>query len=642
MLRHGSDAPPAAAIPLKAGPLEMVFEPDGAFLRYVRLGRREILRGVYAAVRDQNWDTIDPRVSGVELREGADGFVLTFAAECRGGGVDFGWRGRIEGRADGRLRFGFAGEARGDFRRNRIGFCVLHPPACAGAEARVTRSDGSKGEGFFPVEISPHQPFMDMAAVAYRVEGDVWAEVRLEGDVFEMEDQRNWTDASYKTYCTPLALPFPVDISAGERVEQAVELRLSGDLPAPGGAEDGPVRFVAGEAVPLPPLGLGCAGHGRRLSAREIDLLRALNLEHLRVDLRLADAGYAEALERAAAEARDLGVRLQAALFVDENAEEQLRGLTARLAESRPPVGAWLLFHESEKSTARRWVETARKILGAYDAAIPLGAGSDAYFTELNRERPPADAVDFVSYSINPQVHAFDDASLVETLEAQALTVGSARLFAAGKEVQVGPVTLQPRFNPNATGPAAPLPPGELPPQVDPRQLSLLGAGWTLGSAKHLSAGGADRVTYFETSGWRGVMQGEAAPPLPDKFPAAAGAVFPLYHVLADIGEYAGGRLVPLATGQPLRAEALALERAGRRRVLVANLGPGECAVELEVEGGSGRLRLLDDGRADALSDPESFRAEAGRRVEWDGVLPLRLPPYAVARLDIDTEKETP
>ena len=61
MLRHGSDAPPAAAIPLKAGPLEMVFEPDGAFLRYVRLGRREILRGVYAAVRDpERWTAGDP------------------------------------------------------------------------------------------------------------------------------------------------------------------------------------------------------------------------------------------------------------------------------------------------------------------------------------------------------------------------------------------------------------------------------------------------------------------------------------------------------------------------------------------------------------------------------------------------------
>lgn len=635
MLLHGSDARPTAAIPLKAGPLEMVFEPDGAFLRYIRLGRREILRGIYAAVRDHNWDTINPCVSEVELQEEAGGFVLGFAVECRGGGVDFGWRGRIEGGADGRLRFGFSGQAQGGFRRNRIGFCVLHPPVCAGRPVRLTFSDGSRDNGAFPVEISPHQPFMDLAAIAHQVEGGVWAEVRFAGDVFETEDQRNWTDASYKTYCTPLALPFPVEVAAGERVEQAVELRVTGDLPPDSAAADGPVHFSAGQAVPLSPLGLGSASHGRRLSEREVRLVRALNPAHLRVDLRLTDPSYRQVLARAAAEAQDLGVSLQAAVFVDDGAEAQLRDLVAVLAEGRPPIGAWLVFHEGEKSTTRRWVETARTILASYDPEIPLGAGSDAYFTELNRERPPADALDFVSYSINPQVHAFDDDSLVETLEAQALTVDSARRFCAGRPVHVGPVTLCPRFNPNATGPEAPPPPGEPPPQVDARQLSLLAAGWTLGSVKYLALGGAAGITYYETSGWRGVVQGDMPPPLPAKFPAAAGAVFPLYHVLADIGEFAGGLLLPLVTDRPLEAEALLLEHGGRRRALVANLGPGECAVELELEGGAGRLRLLDQSRAAALNDPETFRAEAGERVQWAGVLSLRLPPFAVARLDL-------
>ena len=37
--------------------------------------------------------------------------------------------------------------------------------------------------------------------------------------------------------------------------------------------------------------------------------------------------------------------------------------------------------------------------------------------------------MDFVNYSINPQVHAFDNLSLAETLSAQAETVKSARNF---------------------------------------------------------------------------------------------------------------------------------------------------------------------------------------------------------------------
>jgi hypothetical protein len=98
--------------------------------------------------------------------------------------------------------------------------------------------------------------------------------------------------------------------------------------------------------------------------------------------------------------------------------------------------------------------------------------------------------LDLVCYSINPQVHAFDDCSLVETLAAQATTLESARSFVGSTPIAVTPVTLRPRFNPNATGPQPEPPPGELPPQVDPRQLSLFGAGWTMGSIKYLTEGG--------------------------------------------------------------------------------------------------------------------------------------------------------
>ena len=48
------------------------------------------------------------------------------------------------------------------------------------------------------------------------------SEVGTEVHLFEMEDQRNWTDASYKTYGTPLALPFPAEINVGHKINKAV------------------------------------------------------------------------------------------------------------------------------------------------------------------------------------------------------------------------------------------------------------------------------------------------------------------------------------------------------------------------------------------------------------------------------------
>ena len=59
---------------LRAGPLSMLFEPELAFLRYIRLGNREILRGIYAAVRDGVWGTITPELSNICLEANTRSF----------------------------------------------------------------------------------------------------------------------------------------------------------------------------------------------------------------------------------------------------------------------------------------------------------------------------------------------------------------------------------------------------------------------------------------------------------------------------------------------------------------------------------------------------------------------------------------
>ena len=227
------------------------------------------------------------------------------------------------------------GVARTTFLRNRIGFCVLHPPGCAGLACVVEKDDGTREQSAFPEAIAPVAPFVDMRAIAYSVVPGVDVELRFTGDLFEMEDQRNWTDASFKTFCTPLRLPFPVEITAGTRVAQSVTLALHGaDAPQPNAGASVPLTFTVDtrHAAPLPELGLGVASDGVSPSQMEQERLRRLNLTHLRVDLRLDDlvAAMAE-LQRATGEARALGVRLDIALHLSGDAEEELRGLSACL-----------------------------------------------------------------------------------------------------------------------------------------------------------------------------------------------------------------------------------------------------------------------------------------------------------------------
>jgi len=637
VLYYGKDEPLPEQTPLRAGPLSLIFEAGD--LRTIRLGGREVLRRVYVAVRDRNWGTMPSALSNVQIERRDRSFRIAYDVESRQGEIDFFWRGTITGDARGTVTFTMDGQARSTFLRNRIGFCVLHPiRECAGYPCRVEKVDGSVEQGAFPKHISPHQPFMDMRTISHEVVPGVHAEVRFSGEVFEMEDQRNWTDGSYKTYCTPLRLPYPVEVKAGTKISQSITLTCKGGFETRPYPHDAGVTFSVGgsASLPLPRIGLCVAHHGQPLNQREVRRLQALRLSHLRVDLNLTRPGHEAALRRAAEEAKALNAALEVALTLSDAAEEELKALVAAIEQIRPPVWAYLVFHLSEPSTSEKWVRLTRERLSACDPTAKIGAGSNAFFTQLNRGRPPLNALDLACYPVNPQCHAFDNASLVENIEAQASTVESARQFCAGVPIAVTPVTLKMRFNPDATGPVPEPAPGELPAPVDARQMSLFGAAWTVGSLKYLSESGASSLTYYETTGWRGVMETGQGSPLPERFRSLPGSAFPMYHVFADVGEFAGGEVLPTQSSETLQVDGLALRKGGRTRVLLANLTPEPQQVTLQNLGGSVRVRRLDETNAqEAMVAPEEFRAEAGELMQTvDGRLEIRLLPYAIARMD--------
>jgi hypothetical protein len=264
-----------------------------------------------------------------------------------------------------------------------------------------------------------------------------------------------------------------------------------------------------------------------------------------------------------------------------------------------------------------------------------LGAGTRANFAELNRSRPDVRTIDFAAYSVQPQEHATDNASLVETLAAQADTVGSARQFLGRCPLVIGPVTLKRRVNPYATAPQSAAPSEGLPPRVDLRQLSLLGATWTLGSLKYLAESQVSAVTYYETTGWLGVMERPEGSPQPDQFPSTAGGVFPLYFVLADAGEMRGSTVIPVRSPMPLIVEALLLRSAERTRLMVGNLTARPQRVCFETPQRRALVRILDETSApEAILRPEVFRSSS-ETMSLNGSIDLPLAPFAYACVDL-------
>ena len=530
---NGVDTSPPDLRPVRAGSLSAIL--DGADLRYVKAGGIEIVRRIYAAVRDREWNTIPGETLAYEFDDLGDSFSVRFTIRHSSHDLAFTWNGGIEGRPDGVIEWSLDGAGEHEMLYSRIGFCVLHP--YRETRGRPYRAQTPEGEieGQFPRLIGPQRfeggiyvplfPSFDRLEIELETGGSVHFE--FEGDLWETEDHRNWTDASFKTYCTPMKLGFPHTLETGKRITQRVRLSSEG---VQGAAETSAPSLRIGGPLGrrLPRIGLGSASDGAPLSGGELTAIRALGLDHLRADVHPILENWEEALRRGLQEAEALGWSLEIALFLVDTDS------LARVAEllEDAPVDRVLVFVEGaqtatpNETTPGSLVDEVRQHLSTVLPDTPLGGGTDYYFTELNRTRPEVERMDAISYSIIPQVHAFDDISLVETLEVQAETVESANALAGGKPVVVSPVTLRRRFNPFAIGEEA-KPNHKLPDAVDPRQPSLLGAAWTVGSLKYLAEAGAASVTYYETAGWRGVVERECWLATPGTIRIATGADVP-------------------------------------------------------------------------------------------------------------------
>ena len=603
----GTDEPVAAVRLLEAGPLTA--ELENGNLRYVRFDGVEMLRAISFIVRDRNWGTYNPRISGLSVLQDDAGFQVSYEAIAGDAAQELRYSARITGRPDGSLRFEGHGVAVSDFVTNRAGFVVLHPiVGLAGQPAHIETVDGQVSETRFPELIDPVQPMMDLRSITHAFAPGASVTCRMEGDAYEMEDQRNWTDASYKTYVRPLARPWPYTLAAGSSVEQAVTLTVTGrPRSARRGHEAIQVRLGQRQAQ-APRLGLGLdPGDAAAVLARA-DTLRAARPAYLvchHDPRRGHDRG---SLERSAAVASQLGATpwLEAVVAEVAGFADELAALGQMVRELGSPFPVVLVSPAADlKCTlpGSQWppCPPAADLYAAARRAFPgarLGGGMFSYFTELNRKRPPLQLLDFVGFTTSALVHAGDDRSVTETLEALPQIAASVRAFIGARPYAVGPSAIGMRDNPYG---AAPMPnPGNIRQAMnrnDPRQRGLLGAAWSLACYAHFARGGAEAIALGGVLGPFGVAHAPMSFPQPwfDEH----GGLYPVFHVvrgLASLGALAGAALLEVDVSAPRTVQALAVDTAaGQREIWLANLTADRQTVTLEPAIDSGRIAILDE-----------------------------------------------
>lgn len=569
ILSHGALSPLPVSTELRAGSLTVVYE--SGFIRYIRNGKHEVIRMINHYLRDHNWTTIPMRIHDERIERGAGSFKIFYRAVIHHEDIRFSWQCAISGDADETISFKIDGEAESDFMRNRLGFTILLPAGILRHQTcRITHPDGTTDELFFPDKISPHQPFLDIQSMAWSPSTGVQAALTFAGDVFEMEDQRNWMDASHKVYCTPLELGFPKKVKRGDRISQSVHLKVFGDLHHDADPENG-LSFSIEETLGrrLPAVGIPLSGVG--VTPRQLELIGALTPDFISVEIKARDE-----IDARIAKALQFGRPLEIMLFPDSSSPENM---VLALKPHATHIKRIVILVRGKKSADATLVNTFTPLLRKHIPKATIGSGTDAFFTELNRNPTPADALDFLSFSVNPQTHASDLRTMTENLEAHRDVVESCRALSGGRDVRVGPVTLKMRWNPDATEDVRSLP-GSLPPNVDARQLSLFAGSWALGSLKYLTEANAATVTFFEMAGWRGLLS-HPDEPWPSDFDVQPEQAYPVYIMLRWLLSMRDAAVVSLTSNNPLILDGMAFRDDQSTTVFLANYSADAISVEL-------------------------------------------------------------
>ncbi len=640
----GTEQADVAGQVLQAGPMQVEF--DNGQLRYLKVHGVEVLRAIGFLVRDENWGTYIPKITGLKIDERKDGFSVSFHAVCSRPGQEIAYDAAIEGRADGSLEFTGTAVPKTDFLTARTGFVVLHPlQGVAGEPAVAEYVDGTLEDSAFPPLINPVQPFLNLRALTHEVMPGLKATVRMEGDTFETEDHRNWTDASFKTYVRPLARPWPYTLQAGKAVKQAIRVTLSGKgKPARVGKSDAGTNVTLGKPLrdKLLPVGFGVPAEEIDHAIAHLDLIKhaAPRILQCHFDARQKHGlkelyGY-----RVLAEATGADAVLEIIVTSIDDYAKELQDVAAMVTQAGLTLSAVAVCPVGDLKSVlpageRPPAPPLDKLYQATRKAFPgikLGGGMFSFFTELNRKRPPAKLLDFAMNTTCPIVHAADDRSVMETLEALPYQVTTARTFLGKTPHRVGPSAIGCRDNPHGET-YTPNPDNEriCLVKADPRTRGLFGAAWLLGYIAKFARTGIEALTVGAPTGPLGVIYRKTKNKLPYFDSLRGSAVFPAYHVVTGLMNSAGQKLVDTTSSDESKVACFAHRGMKGTTLWIANLTARNQKVNISGNKGEMTGAMLDESSFGmATTKPIEFQSK------WKAMSNnLSLKPYAVAIISI-------
>ena len=515
------------------------FDIARAAIRNVTYQGAQIIDLLYTAIRPWDWSTLDPDEHSEVVEISGENCLVTitdlFAGSMQGKTV-------LTLQPNGKFTIDYQLSGLGKFEINRWGVCFcLNTGDWMGSKVSASENTYSLlkeispqrvingiTQGLFPASNNLHFIAPDKRSL----------KVLSTGKVLEAEDQRNWTDNTYKIYSGSLAEPRPFVIEKGMQWEQQVEFEVT---PPTNSIPDGS-KIIAKDIPSLPRIGVQFNGEPLLPSDDLEKALFILDIDHIRINEESLTAQKIATISKS-------GLVLEAALLSSNDGAELVREVEHLSA--RVPAGSRLLINRQGRQIVQGSDLPKNKTLNSY---IP---GSDAYLVDLHREE--FEFGDAVSYSMVPTVHSSDPETIFKTLYTQKESIEFAKKFVA-PQVSISPITFSTRGNPE-TGHLRDNRINFAQPEMAAQIKELSAAAWTLGSVFALASAGAYSGTWHELFGEFGVIYSEGS----------AIKFSPTFHALSALGAHHAHELT-IATS--LDSSWVAFEDRESRKMVVASQRP--------------------------------------------------------------------
>ena len=574
---------------------DFTFDLARAAVRNIRYKNVQIIDLLYTAIRPWDWSTLDPDQHSEDVKVIGDICVITIK-DLFAGALD----ARTEITISKDNKFTVAYELRGlaEYSVNRWGVCF-----CLNSADWMGSTVKSQGNQYqLPVAISPQRVvdgvtqglFPASNEMLFEAPDQRFIKVTSTGKVLEAEDQRNWTDNTYKIYSGSLSEPRPFVTSAGSLWQQSVTFEIS----PPGKQVPDGSKIVVKEIDSLPSIGLQFNTDPLLPLDALSTALFLLDIDHIRINEEFLTAQKINTVSTN-------GLIVEAALLSSHSGDKLHREIEH--LNKQIPAGSRILIQREGREIVELGDLPKNQSLSSF---VP---GTDAYLVDLHRNS--YEFGESISYSMVPTVHSTDTETIFKTLYTQRESIQFAQEFLA-QQVLVSPITFSTRGNPE-TGHAREQRINFANPEMALRIRTIEGAAWTLGSIFALASASAFSGTWHELFGEFGII-----------YPDGDAIKFtPTFHALSALGAHHTHEIT-IATS--LDNSWVAFENREAKKIVIASLRPWAIEITANVLAGYETIQSLRANECEKASQIMDWWSYAEITPIF-GSLPLALTPFEIA-----------